>query len=1207
MSRSAQKFSGASSSKGPFSASRKAVDPVGFDPKTGKLNWPIVRSTPGLLASATHAGVKEGSGLRHAAIGLMATFGEVVMAIPQSYREVLRTPFREIANLAAKWVGARQHVDSLTSHKAKGTFPPPILGLHFPSLELTSEFKAVPTVRDSLSSLKDTFDTYRLSVLDEHIKICEKQVKYLDDELTPENLLPPLTDVLDAHKEELNKFNIVPPVNAMAVDGQGNLAEWVVSPAFNREMSHLKLDLPILVARVISIEKERYFAEKAKRAAKDKLKTSAEVEMGDMPTSTKAIHDIIKKELSTSLKKLKLVSHQSDSTFLISDSSLLGKRSRTEGRWQEEREEGWQRAKRQQGPENKIWGLRQEVPSFWEILGPTTQAWRHQSQEEQREAEGVVATATFDFDKPASYPDEVLLLPYSLAIRYLLRAASPSVIESARFRGGVHLGPGVFCPENICINISAGLKYLPQSQFDSDLILSAYDDFCDRLRWKISWITQAAENQSLGLELDNRPYDPDYTINKNRAAADPAANYIERGLDAGRAYCIKFMQSVEPGLRPSKPVPELVRVKDVITFLKDNDYLVLPTDKNLGSCVVTRQWFIDMTNKIFSDPANYKRISYEELVKILEIQILKVEDMAHLAEGQCNNRQLAAFLRQHAHVDKRSIERLPTFYGIPKIHKVPTKMRPIVPCHSAIQNPAAKYISKSLKPVLENRPFVLKGTKDLAIRFSKANFSTTRKKFLVSFDVEAFYPTIPVNDAIREVSKLWKWETQPSLSEQAMFKMGIELACKNLVCQFDKEYYLQAQGLAMGVSSSPDISNIWASTFEEVFIPKSQESEPDRLGFYGRFIDDGFMIVYATSVEDALSFAKRLVHIADHTLTWEASEYSLNFLDMTVYIDPVSGRVEHRPFRKARSHLERIPFVSHHPFDVRKGTFLGEMSRMAVLSSTPENYVHALEDLQSIYIARGYPKDLVIKWTKDNITKRWINRLRVTEDQNDRAKVNSTGVDENNLLILKTVFNPVWDSFNIHKLSNVVVNHWLSSLENWGWYNKQLYEHATAHYPTLTHEITWTEAKNIAKKDGFVPRDPAEDVDLSALASKAPSQPAPMVTNPKLPAWEDISFETLRFMGYHVQSQEVVRMLDVRKVGLTTARWMLSRKKVRNFGDILSTIKRDLLTDKVAGKQRQTDVVTVDTLEDLRSPSPFLDDDVAQYDAFEYQIPMDAI
>jgi hypothetical protein len=40
---------------------------------------------------------------------------------------------------------------------------------------------------------------------------------------------------------------------------------------------------------------------------------------------------------------------------------------------------------------------------------------------------------------------------------------------------------------------------------------------------------------------------------------------------------------------------------------------------------------------------------------------------------------------------------IPTFYGVPKIHKKPWKARPIMPCHSTILAPFAKVLSKLLK------------------------------------------------------------------------------------------------------------------------------------------------------------------------------------------------------------------------------------------------------------------------------------------------------------------------------------------------------------------------------------------------------------------------------------------------------------------------------------------------------------------------------
>ena len=392
------------------------------------------------------------------------------------------------------------------------------------------------------------------------------------------------------------------------------------------------------------------------------------------------------------------------------------------------------------------------------------------------------------------------------------------------------------------------------------------------------------------------------------------------------------------------------------------------------------------------------------------------------------------------------------------------------------------------------------------------------------------------------------------------------------------------------------------------------------------------MVVYANSAEEAINYCKTVVYFTSHTLTWEVSGTSLSFLDMTVYIDPVTGRLEHKPFRKARSHLERIPFVSHHPFDVRKGTFLGEMSRMAVLSSNPENYRSALSDLQSIYIGRGYPVTLVRKWTKDNIVKRWEHRLDEKPFiPSGDAAVNQQSLQGSNLLVLKTTFNPIWDSFNIHELSSLVVNSWISELgkiPDKGDTVRKMYKFAWSLRPNKSEPFTWPEVKNIAKKHGFDPRvvsldsidDCTEEDNLASPIGQASdgigqptigeivADPDPLTTvigtshpSNRL-SWEDMSFSVVRQVGLGSSSLEAVRIIDIRTLGLTTARWLLSRKKARNLADQLSRAKSAVLKSASAETQNK------EKIDILRDPSPILDDDVAMYDAFDhYDMPMDEL
>jgi hypothetical protein len=181
--------------------------------------------------------------------------------------------------------------------------------------------------------------------------------------------------------------------------------------------------------------------------------------------------------------------------------------------------------------------------------------------------------------------------------------------------------------------------------------------------------------------------------------------------------------------------------------------------------------------------------------------------------------------------------------------------------------------------------------------------------------------------------------------------------------------------------------------------------------FYGRYIDDCLAIVYATSEQEALNTIST-IKFDGCTIEWNVSDSHQPFLDMTLYKDFRDNTLQHMPYRKARNHMERIPWISHHPLDVKRGTFIGEMSRLATLSSLNSHYCDAVHGLAAMYIARGYPSDLVYKWLSDHIRERWNKRLSVIERTTDEV------------LVLKSVFNTAWNYFSARELGETVLNYW---------------------------------------------------------------------------------------------------------------------------------------------------------------------------------------
>lgn len=449
------------------------------------------------------------------------------------------------------------------------------------------------------------------------------------------------------------------------------------------------------------------------------------------------------------------------------------------------------------------------------------------------------------------------------------------------------------------------------------------------------------------------------------------------------------------------------------------------TDKNLGLAVSKREWIIEKCLDLLSNTNDYRKLFKAKAVAMLNGKNKAMEDLSMLApESLPEFSQLREFLRSNCKDPlKDEIPAVPQFYGIPKIHKEPVKMRPIIPCHSACQNPAAKFCSKKLKPIIRSAPTIIHGTKDLAIKLSKVRLTPGRRFYIVTGDVVAFYPNIPINACLDIASRYYErhygkpeWHsgiTTPSLEhaefleQRDFFNRCLKLGNTDLICTFNNEYYYQLRGLAMGVADSPDLANLYGCWFEENCDIINHPLVP----YYGRYIDDCLALVYASSEKEALTILSDKVKFDGCTIEWNASAYAQPFLDMLLYRDEL-GNLQHMPYRKMRNHLERIPWTSAHPLDVKRGTFIGEMSRIATLCSTREHYIGSMKDLVALYIKRGYPQNVVIPWLKSNISERWEHRLRETSREHGEV------------LVLKTEFNTAWNYFNAKELGDTILGYW---------------------------------------------------------------------------------------------------------------------------------------------------------------------------------------
>ena len=525
------------------------------------------------------------------------------------------------------------------------------------------------------------------------------------------------------------------------------------------------------------------------------------------------------------------------------------------------------------------------------------------------------------------------------------------------------------------------------------------------------------------------------------------------------------------------------------------------------------------------------------------------------------------------------------------------------------------YVSKQLKSLVMAQPHILHGSKDLARKLSQLKLDARRKRWIVSGDIVAYYPNIPLNKCLKIVAQWWL-ETEGqrvTAEERGLFLSCFFAANRELLIDFDNESAIQIRGLAMGIACSPDLANLYGAHFENPILER--DDMKSKVPFFGRYLDDVLGIVYAQSADEALAIARNIAY-EDVEIEWSVSEWNTPFLDLFVYLDPITERVEHKPYSKPLNHRERIPWASHHPKDVKKGTFIGEMSRLATLSSRLDHYRDAIGDLMSLYIARGYPTALVRTWVKEYYSKRWEMRL-------------SEPLPRDEVFVLKSHFNPVWSSFNVHELGKVVTDSWLSSLSSLDNLRTSVrgpvapfgeLPSAPARRPKSPSEALEALAGvpgTLAYRDGdwvtsylldewvaagspYIPRSLVHQPQLAtSLAAKKAAADAGGGSeepdtrrrqdglretggttvqggggdtssgeyakdghNPSAVSWTGDSEDkaTGKLIPSKVVGGVVVEsVIDVRTVGFCDKKWIVSRKKTRNLGDIVNTWKKTLL------------------------------------------------
>ncbi|KAG7082788.1 reverse transcriptase [Colletotrichum scovillei] len=231
------------------------------------------------------------------------------------------------------------------------------------------------------------------------------------------------------------------------------------------------------------------------------------------------------------------------------------------------------------------------------------------------------------------------------------------------FASGIFMGPGVHMPKSIEYALAMNAKFVLHNPPNALRANEAWDKLerSVRLRWHFRHSTHTPSK----FYVPKREWQP---------PLHQRNHWIEKGLAEGKDSLLR--QTNEAALhlgQTRRSNPDLAQIHE---FLRSSQFLVKLTDKNLGLAVIAKDWYMPRVKDMLSADC-YCKINWSQLPRARDYVRQTVKFI--LEEEEELPKSVAEYLSSC-----ENDTGVPTFHGIPKVHKETWSLRPIIPSHSWI-------------------------------------------------------------------------------------------------------------------------------------------------------------------------------------------------------------------------------------------------------------------------------------------------------------------------------------------------------------------------------------------------------------------------------------------------------------------------------------------------------------------------------------------
>ena len=336
----------------------------------------------------------------------------------------------------------------------------------------------------------------------------------------------------------------------------------------------------------------------------------------------------------------------------------------------------------------------------------------------------------------------------------------------------------------------------------------------------------------------------------------------------------------------------------VKTLGKDNNITILPADKGRCTVVLDKIDYDEKVSALLNDTNTYELLKWDPSSGYRKKVI---DSLQELERSEVIDRDLYHKLYPG--------ETVPKFYGLPKIHKENSPLRPIVSSVDSVTYNVAKHLGYIIGLLVGKSEHHIKNSQDFVNKIK--DISIEEGETITSYDVSALFTCVPPDEAVNVVREFLLNDTalneRTKLSPDQVCSL-LELCLNTTYFVYNGRFYRQRHGCAMGSPVSSIVVNLFMEHFERQALDSYTGTPPTH---WYRYVDDTWVKI---KVDQLVPFFDHINNVNQYIkfTQEELKDGKLAFLDCSVSIVE-DGKLRTSVYRKSTHTDQYLLFESHHP------------------------------------------------------------------------------------------------------------------------------------------------------------------------------------------------------------------------------------------------------------------------------------------------------